>query len=161
MYQVTSDKFANKTFPIYYNDAGQFPTKEQMRIPEDVKSGNMTVVVCEGGTLVLKADGGLTVWREGKAEDGLKMPGLPPFPGLNHWHAWVDNCLGKKTELRTPFKDAVRITEPALLAVKASRFPGTELLWDKAKLAFTNHPEATKTIIRRDYREGFAPPKFA
>ena len=88
------------------------------------------------------------------------MPGLPAFPALNHWHAWVDNCLGKKTELRTPYKDAVRITEATLLTVKASRFPGTELLWDKSKLAFTNHAEATKTIVSREYRDGFAPPKI-
>ncbi|MFO1522491.1 MAG: hypothetical protein U1G05_10700 [Kiritimatiellia bacterium] len=82
------------------------------------------------------------------------------FPPLNHWHAWVDNCLGREKELRTPFKDAVRITEASLLAVKATRYPGQELLWDKAKLAFTNHAEATNTIVRRAYRDGFAPPKF-
>ena len=86
------------------------------------------------------------------------MPGLPEYPPLDHWHAWVDNCLGKKTELRAPFKDAVRITEPVLLAVKASRFPGQELRWDKANLTFTNNEEASKTIVRRNYREGYAPP---
>ncbi|MFO1530469.1 MAG: hypothetical protein U1F77_12235 [Kiritimatiellia bacterium] len=59
-----------------------------------------------------------------------------------------------------PLKDAVRITEASLLAVKATRYPGQELLWDKAKLAFTNHAEATNTIVRRAYRDGFAPPKF-
>jgi hypothetical protein len=108
---------------------------------------------------VLGAEGKIKIWRDGKAEDGLSLPGLPEFPKLNHWHAWVDNCLGKKTELRTPFKDAVRMTEAALLSVKATRFPGQELLWDKAKLAFTNNAEATNTIVSRQYREGFAPPK--
>ena len=53
----------------------------------------------------------------------------------------------------------MRITEAVLLAVKATRFPGQELLWDKSKLAFTNHAEATDTIVRRQYRDGFAPPK--
>ena len=86
------------------------------------------------------------------------MPYLPAFPPLNHWHAWVDNCLGKKTELRTPFRDALRITEPALLAVKATWFPGQELRWDKRQLAFTNHEDATKTVVRRVYRAGFEPP---
>jgi hypothetical protein len=45
-----------------------------------------------------------------------------------------------------------------LLGVKASRFPGFELAWDKSKLAFTNHEEATNTIVKRNYRDGFAPP---
>lgn len=58
-----------------------------------------------------------------------------------------------------PFKDAVRITEAVLLTVKATRFPGQELLWDKSKLAFSNHAQATQTIVRRDYRNGFAPPR--
>ncbi len=159
IYKVASDKFANKTFPIHYYDSNQEPTPEQMRITEPVNNSNMTVVVCEGGTLVLEADGGLKVWRDGKKEEGLRMEGVPKYGPLNHWHAWVDNCLGKKTELRAPFTDAIRITEACLLAVKATRFPNQELLWDKSKLAFTNNPEATKTIVRRQYREGFAPPR--
>lgn len=159
-YQVSSDKFAGKTFPVHYCDTNQQPTPEQMKIPEPIKGGNMTVVVCEGGTLVLEADGGLKIWRDGKMEQGLRMPGLPAkWEPLNHWHAWVDNCLGKKTELRTPFKDGIRITEAALLAVKATRFPGQELLWDRSKLAFTNNTEATNTIVRREYRASFAPPR--
>ena len=89
---------------------------------------------------------------------GLEMPGLPEFPELNHWHAWIDTILGVETELRTPFADGARITEAALLAVKASRFPGKELRWDKASLAFTNHADATATIVKRSYRDGFAPP---
>jgi hypothetical protein len=130
-----------------------------MRIPEPLKGGNIMAMVCEKGTLVLEADGRPIIWRDGKKEEGMRLPGLPEFPRLNHWHAWIDTCLGKKTELRTPFKDAVRITEAVLLTVKASRFPGQELLWDKTKLAFSNNKEATDTVVRRQYRDGFAPPR--
>jgi hypothetical protein len=73
----------------------------------------------------------------------------------------VDNCLGKPTELRSPFKDAIRMTEATQLAVKATRFPGQELRWDKATLSFSNNEEAARTIVRRNYREGFAPPPVA
>ena len=38
------------------------------------------------------------------------------------------------------------------------RFPGRELRWDAANYRFTNHEEANKTILKREYREGFAPP---
>jgi predicted dehydrogenase len=159
VYEVNSDKFAGKTFPIHYYSSSQLPTAEQLRIPAALTEDIMSVVVCEGGTLAIELDGRPRIWRDGKVEEGLRLPGLPAFPPLNHWHAWVDNCLGKKTELRTPFKDAVRMTEATLLAVKASRFPGQELLWDKSKLAFTNSPEATQTLVRRTYRDGFAPPQ--
>ena len=161
LYKVGSDKFAAKTFPVHYWDSGVAPSPEQLRIPEQVKGSNKTAIVCENGTLILEANGDLRLWRDGKMTFGLREPGLPEFPPLNHWHAWVDNCLGKKTELRTPFVDAVRITEPALLAVKATRFPGETLLWDKSKLTFTNNKKATDTIVKRNYREGFAPPRVA
>ena len=159
-YQVDSGKFAGRSFPIHFHDSGQQPPPERMRLPEPLKDSNMTVVVCEGGTLTLEADGRLKIWRDGKWEEGLRMPGMPPkWQPLNHWHAWVDNCLGKPTELSTPFKEAIRLTEACLLAVKATRYPGEELLWDHSKLAFTNHAEATRTLVRRQYRDGFAPPR--
>jgi hypothetical protein len=59
------------------------------------------------------------------------------------------------------FDIGVRITEPALLSVKATRFPGEELLWDSKNAKFTNHDQANREIISRKYREGFAPPKVA
>ncbi len=161
-YEVSSDKFVRKQFPIHYSDSAQAPSRAALGLPPGkYPDTNMTVVVCEGGVLCLSADGRLEIWRDGKMESGLKMPGLPEFPRMNHWHAWVDNCIGVKTELRSPFKDAVRMTEATLLAVKAARFSGQELRWDKAALSFTNHEEATKTIVRRTYREGFAPPAVA
>lgn len=158
-YAVDSEKFARKQFSIYYSDSSQAPSRAALGLPPGkYPDANMTVVVCEGGVLCLTADGRLEIWRDGVMTSGLKMPGLPEFPKINHWHAWVDNCLGVKTELRSPFKDAIRMTEATQLAVKATRFPGQELRWDKPTLSFTNHEEATKTIVRRSYREGFAPP---
>jgi len=158
-YAVDSDKFARKFFPLHYSDRNQAPSRAALGLPAGSwAESNMTVVVCEGGVLALSAGGRIEIWRDGKMTDGLEMPGLPEFPALNHWHAWVDNILGEKTELRTPFRDGVRITEAALLAVKASRFPGQELRWNRAKLEFEGHEEATASIVRREYREGFAPP---
>lgn len=161
-YAVNSDRFARRFFPVHYSDRGQVPSRAALGLPADAwLEGNCTVFVCEGGVMVIGAGGRLEIWRDGKMTKGLEMPDLPDFPKLNHWHAWVDNCLGRDTELRTPFRDAVRITEAALLTVKATRFPGQELRWDKSKLAFTNHEEATKQLVKRAYRDGFAPPEFA
>jgi predicted dehydrogenase len=158
-YAVASGAFARKQFAIHYSDSAQAVSRAALGLPAGkFPDTNMTVVVCEGGVLCLTADGRLEIWRDGKMTAGLKMAGLPDYPPLNHWHAWVDNCLGKSTELRTPFKEGLRMTEATQLAVKASRFPGVELRWDKASLSFTNHEEATRTIVRRTYREGFAPP---
>ena len=160
-YEVDSPRFAGRRFPLYYSDSGQTPSRAALGLPPGQwKDSNMTVVQCEGGVLALTAGGDLEIWRDGVMTPGLEMPGLPEFTELNHWHAWVDNIVGKDTELRTPFPEGVRITEPALLATKAARFPNIELAWDKPNDRFSNHEEATKTIVKRDYRDGFAPPSI-
>ncbi len=120
-YAVDSDNFKRNFFPIHYNDSNQAPSRASLGLPAgDWSDSNMTVVVCEGGVLVLTPGGGLEIWRDGRMTPGLEMPGLPDFPELNHWHAWIDTILGVETELRTPFVDGARITEAALLSVGES-----------------------------------------
>jgi predicted dehydrogenase len=158
-YPVKSDKFANSTCNFYFYDSDMKPDRAQLGIGEgEWPSGILTIVVCEGGTLVLAPEGPLEIWREGQRTDGLEWPGLPVYEPFNHWHAWVDKALGKDTpHLWMPFSIGLRCTEPGLLAVKAAKFPGQVLEWDRANLRFTNHDEATRTIVRREYREGFEP----
>ena len=159
-YRVGSERFAGDTFKLHYYDTNQRPTADQLRLPEVPGGGTLTVIVGENATMTLEAEGRARIFSNGKFEEGGRVEGLPKFGPLNHWHAWVDTCLGKKPELLTPFADAVRITEATILGVKASRFPGQELLWNKDQLKFSNHREATETIVDRAYREGFAPPQF-
>jgi hypothetical protein len=56
-----------------------------------------------------------------------------------------------------PFATGLRCTEPGMLAVKAAKYRGQTLQWDRKSLSFTNSPEATMTIVRREYRKGFEP----
>jgi predicted dehydrogenase len=157
-YKVSSSAFAGDHFNVHYSDEGQMPGHAALGLPPDKwPDGNMTCVVCEGGVLVLGADGGLQIWRGGKNEEWSKLPGMPRFKDFNHWHAWVDTALGKESEHWSPFPVGLKITECALLAVKATRFPGEELHWDRGQLAFPGHPEATRTVVKREYRKGFEP----
>ncbi|MBZ0171287.1 MAG: hypothetical protein K8E66_02805, partial [Phycisphaerales bacterium] len=135
------------------------PDRAQLGIGEgEWPDGIFTVVVCEGGTLVLAPSGPIEIWREGTMADGLAMPGLPVYEEFNHWHAWVDKALGVDTpHLWAPFRDGLRCTEAGLLAVKAAKYPGQVLDWDRGSLTFTNHAEATRTIVKREYRHGFEP----
>ncbi len=158
-YPVESDAFANTTCNMYFYDSNMSPNRAQIGIGEgDWPSGICTIVVCEGGTLVLAPEGPLEIWREGEKIDGMTYPGLPKYESFNHWHAWVDTAVGKDTpHLWCPFEVGLKCTEPGLLAVKAAMFPGQVLDWDRASLSFTNHAEATRTIVKRDYRAGFEP----
>lgn len=158
-YPVSSDRFANTTCNFHFYDTGLKPDRAQLGLAEGQwPDGILTIVVCEGGTLVLAPSGPIEIWREGQMTDGLAWPGLPTYESFNHWYAWVDKALGRETPHHwAPFEAGLRCTEPGLLAVKAAKYPGQVLNWDRAKLAFTNHAEATRTLVRRPYRPGFEP----
>lgn len=151
-------KFAKEKFVVQYNDDALNPSFAALGIPPRKVGANHTMVVCEDGVLLLQSEGRINIWRKGKEVTDMPMPKVEPH---NHHKDWVDNCLGAKKHLWTPFTIGVRITEPALLAVKATRYPGTELAWDAQNYKFTNHEKANAEIVKRNYREGFAPPSVS
>jgi predicted dehydrogenase len=151
-------KFGREKFVVHYSDSAQEPSFAALGLPPMKVGANHTLVVCEEGTLLLQADGKTTIFRKGKVVEDEPMPDVAP---RNHWKDWVDNCLGGKKPLWTPFQIGVRITEPALLSVKATRYPGEELRWDGASHRFTNHDKANKEIVSRNYRHGFEPPQVS
>jgi predicted dehydrogenase len=151
-------KFARPKFVVHYNDSSLQPSFAALGLPAMKVGANHTMVVCEEGTLLLQADGKITIFRKGQVVDNEPMPETTPH---NHWKDWADNCLGQQKHLWTPLTIGWRITEPALLAVKATRFPGEELRWDSASFRFSNHDKANSEILKRDYRDGFAPPSVA
>jgi predicted dehydrogenase len=77
----------------------------------------------------------------------------------NHWHQWVDACLGKGA-VTTPFAYAARLTEIALLGNVALRFPHETLEWDGAGARFPNRPEADAFLGSR-YRKGWERPELS
>ena len=148
-------KFVRDKFVVHYNDDALLPSFAALGLPPTKVGANHTMVVCEGGTLMLEADGKFTIFRKGQVVTDEPLPEVAP---RNHWKDWADNCLGAKKPLWTPLTIGWRITEPALLAVKATRFPGQELRWDAANFRFSNHEKANQEIVSREYRDGFAPP---
>jgi predicted dehydrogenase len=151
-------KFAREKFVLHYNDTALLPSFAALGLPDTKAAANHTMVVCEEGTLLLQADGKITIFRKGKVVENEPLPKVEPH---DHWKDWADNCLGAKKHLWTPLTIGWRITEPALLAVKATRYPGEELRWDSKTCRFTNHDKANAEIISRKYRDGFAPPAIS
>jgi predicted dehydrogenase len=80
----------------------------------------------------------------------VKAPALPP---RNHYHHFVEACLGgEKTE--SAFAQTGPMTEAVLLGTVAIRVPGKELAWDSARMRFNNNREANQ-YLARVYREGW------
>lgn len=77
----------------------------------------------------------------------------PELPQRNHYHHFVDACLGgEKTE--SHFAQTGPMTEAILLGTVAIRVPGVTLEWDAKKMKFPNHPEAEQ-FLKRKYRKGW------
>lgn len=149
------DGFARDKFVLQFNDSGIKPSFASLGLPTPGITGTCTLVVCEEGAIALEPGGKFEIFRKGKLVENEPLPEVGP---RDHWKDWADCCLGEDKPLWTRFDIGSRITEPALLATKATRYPGQELKWDGDNYRFTNHEEANKTLLSRTYREGFAPP---
>jgi len=85
----------------------------------------------------------------------VQRPTLPP---RNHYHQFVDACLGKATT-DSDFSISGPMSETVLLGTVAIRMPGKKLRWDTSTLRFDNHTEAN-AFLSRTYREGWHAGRF-
>ncbi|MGZ4974867.1 MAG: Gfo/Idh/MocA family protein, partial [Limisphaerales bacterium] len=75
------------------------------------------------------------------------------LPSRNHYHHFVDACLGgEKTE--SHFAQTGPMTETILLGTIAIRRPGEKLEWSSRSMKFPHHKEAAK-FLQRKYRDGW------
>ena len=84
-----------------------------------------------------------------------KFEGLdrPKFAARNHYHHFVDACLGG--EMTTcHFGQSGPMTEAILLGTVAVRTPDQWLDWDSVHLKIPNQPQAEQ-YLKRTYREGW------
>ncbi len=86
-------------------------------------------------------------------EEKFKHVQPPALAPRNHYHHFVDACLGgEKTE--SDFIQTGPMNEAILLGTIAIRTPNQELKWDSAGMRFRGNPEANR-YLARVYREGW------
>lgn len=91
-------------------------------------------------------------------EDKFSNVQRPKLPPRNHYHHFVDACLGgEKTE--SHFAQTGPMAEAILLGTVAIRVPGQKLEWDSPRLKVTNSSEANR-YLQRQYREGWHLARF-
>jgi predicted dehydrogenase len=111
--------------------------------------GQGSLFVGEGGTMLLPHVGEAVLFPEERFRGAVR----PAVEDRNHYHQWVDACLGSTTT-SAGFDYAGPLTEALLLGVVANRFPGRTLEWDAAAMRIPNEPAADR-LVRRSYRRGF------
>jgi predicted dehydrogenase len=86
-------------------------------------------------------------------EDKFSSFNKPKLTSGNHYHLFVDACLGGPPA-ESRFAQSGPMTEAILLGTVAIRTPGQKLLWDSASMKIPNHPAAER-YLRRNYRTGW------
>ncbi len=126
--------------------------------PEDIRALYSVEKYPAESALLVGTEGSLLIPHGGAApillpEAKFAQKQMPKFESRNHYHHFVDACLGgEKTE--SHFAQSGPMTEAILLGTVALRTPNEVLQWDAKKLSFPNHPDANK-YLRRTYRKGW------
>lgn len=150
-YEFPGTKHTTATMKwVWYDGADAPPTSTDVPLPANLSLPDQgALFVGEEGWMLLPHVGMPILLPEEKFAQ-VKRPELPP---LDHYHQFVDACLGK-TKTSAHFGYAGPLTEALLLGVVANRFPGQRLEWDAEAMRVTNLDSAN-ALVQTKYRPEF------
>ncbi|MFM9067405.1 MAG: Gfo/Idh/MocA family protein [Planctomycetota bacterium] len=150
-YEFPGTQYTTSSLIWTWHDGGFAPPKSsELKLPEELKLPDQgSLFVGEGGYMLLPHVGEAVLFPQTKFKDYKR----PEVPDVNHYHQWVNACLGEG-QTSADFGYAGPLTEALLLGVVANRFPGQQLNWKAETMEVTNIAAANK-LIKRTYREGF------
>ncbi|MEM7393462.1 MAG: Gfo/Idh/MocA family oxidoreductase [Verrucomicrobiota bacterium] len=154
-YEFPGTEFTTEKLLWTWYDGKSFPPppNDDLAMPEGQKLPNQgSMFVGEKGRMLLGHVNGPRFFPSEK----FKTIDRPRLKSIDHYHSWVNGCLGKEKPSAN-FTYAGKLTEALLLGVVANRFPGQTLKWDADAFKVTNVPEANK-LLQRGYREGYKVP---
>jgi hypothetical protein len=77
-----------------------------------------------------------------------------PFDTTAADDEWI-NAIRNKAKSQGSFEQVAALAEAVTLANIALRVPYKRLVWDAAKMEFTNSADANKFVRREEYRDGW------
>lgn len=150
-----NEKTESDELPIEWFDGEFFPPKEIMDLFKgEIYPAESAMLIGTEGALLVQHGGGLLLLPEEK----FKNHKIPNFKERNHYHHFVDACLGSENT-ESHFAQSGPMTEAILLGTVAIRVPDQLLEWDSKKLKIPNSPEANK-YLSRTYRDGWSVADF-
>jgi len=152
-----NSKIEGKELMLEWFDGEYYPPERIRKLySEDLKEypSESSMLIGTEGSLLIPHNAPPQLLPEEKFEK-IERPKLPP---RNHYHHFVDACLGgEKTE--SHFAQTGPMTEAILLGTVAIRVPGEKLEWDSERIKVTNVSEANRYLQRR-YRHGWRLARF-
>jgi predicted dehydrogenase len=147
-----NDKVEGKELVLEWFDGAYYPPEHIRKLASpDLKDypAESSMLIGTEGSLLIPHGYPPQLLPEARFKD-VRPPALAP---RNHYHHFVDACLGgEKTE--SNFAQTGPMTEAILLGTVAIRTPGPELAWDTTAMKIQNDREANR-YLARVYREGW------
>ena len=146
-YQFPGTRFTADTLKWVWYDGTDAPKNhKQLILPDNEKLPEQgAMFIGEKGRLLLPHISYPKLIVNGKYE----KTDFPELDEADHYHQFVDACLGKDVS-SAPFSYSARLTESILLGVVANRFPNKTLHWNNEASKFS-HTEANK-YLDAEYR---------
>ncbi len=147
-YQFPGTKYTAKKLKwVWYDGPGAPAEHKDLLMPNGDKLPNQgAMFVGEKGRLLLPHIDYPKLIVDGKYE---KID-FPELEKQNHYHQFVDACMGKD-DCSAPFAYAARLTEAILLGVVANRFPNKKLRWDNESSTFAQ--KEANQLLSAEYRK--------
>lgn len=146
-YKFPGTKYTKKTLKwVWYDGEGAPAQHRELKLPGNEK-------LPEQGAMFIGDKGNLLLphWDYPKliVDGKYKEIGFPDLELNDHYHQFVEACLGK-TRCSAPFSYASRLTEAILLGVIANRFPNKTLHWDAGTARFAE--AEANLLLDAEYR---------
>ncbi|MEM8710733.1 MAG: Gfo/Idh/MocA family oxidoreductase [Planctomycetota bacterium] len=139
--------------PLTWHDGGKRPPVDLLAdlgiTREELPANACLFVGTEGALIANPYDTQVLLPAEKFADYELPKP-----PAKDHWHEWVNACLGRG-KTTAPFDYSAHLTEVALLGNIALRYPHQTLRWDGKAMLFPDVAEAN-VHLRPTIREGWS-----
>jgi predicted dehydrogenase len=154
--EFPASKFTTDGFVLSWSDGGLMPDTTGWPLPSGASLPDQgSMFVGEKGYVLLPHIDMPKLLPEATFKDFK----YEPAPDGNHYHLWVDACLGG-SPTTADFTYAGPLTEAVLLGVLANRFPGKKLTWESEAMKIPDHP-AANALVRRKYRDGWSIPNLS
>ena len=158
-YRFPGTKYTSGDIDYFWYDTGPVDAKSSWPIDQKKKlPPDGTMFVGEKGYMFLPHGGEPQLLPQEELRDAVKefntQVGRVEGQAVEHYHSFIDACLGRDIKTTTPFEYSGNLTESILMGTVVNRFPKEKLIWDAKALQFTNKPEANQ-YLRRDYRDGW------
>lgn len=146
-YKFPGTKYTTRNLKwVWYDGPGAPQAHKDLMLPNNEKLPDQgAMFIGEKGNLLLPHIDYPKLIVKGKYEE-IKFPELDK---VDHYHQFVDACLGK-TQSSAPFSYAARLTEAILLGVIANRFPNKTLHWNNETSTFSE--AAANQLLASNYR---------